>query len=192
MIDCFTQVIRNKGVLSLWSGLAANTIKVQLFCHYLSHIIICQSYRQGTGLLALQISARAQEHEWIYDSGRAVTHGLHTHIHTHTHTQGKVRGAGCGGQGMESNVQCVIHSMNITSKVSKVCLWYSMLHSPITAANVMRVVRCYTNVRTCHKQLNESKSTNVRNIKDTFNDNESRAQLCVDLWSFSHMIEVIN
>ncbi|XP_071313999.1 solute carrier family 25 member 43 [Trachinotus anak] len=28
MIDCFIQVVRNKGVLSLWNGLTANTIKI--------------------------------------------------------------------------------------------------------------------------------------------------------------------
>ncbi|KAM6923616.1 solute carrier family 25 member 43 [Xenentodon cancila] len=28
MIDCFIQVIRNKGILSLWNGLTANTIKI--------------------------------------------------------------------------------------------------------------------------------------------------------------------
>lgn len=27
--DCFIQVVRNKGILSLWNGLTANTIKVQ-------------------------------------------------------------------------------------------------------------------------------------------------------------------
>lgn len=41
---------------------------------------------------------------------------------------------------MESNVLCVIHSMNNTNKVSKVCLWNSMLHSPVSAADVMIVV----------------------------------------------------
>lgn len=29
MIDCFSQVVRNKGILSLWNGLAANSIKVE-------------------------------------------------------------------------------------------------------------------------------------------------------------------
>ncbi|XP_075902668.1 solute carrier family 25 member 43 [Nelusetta ayraudi] len=28
MIDCFSQVVRNKGILSLWNGLAANSIKI--------------------------------------------------------------------------------------------------------------------------------------------------------------------
>ncbi|XP_028315568.1 solute carrier family 25 member 43 [Gouania willdenowi] len=28
MIDCFIQVVKNKGVLSLWSGLTANTVKI--------------------------------------------------------------------------------------------------------------------------------------------------------------------
>lgn len=54
---------------------------------------------------------------------------------------------------MESNVQCVIHSMNITSKVSKVCLWNSMLLSPISSANVMIVVRCFPNIIPCHESL---------------------------------------
>lgn len=73
-----------------------------------------------------------------------------------TYTKGKVR---TGGRGMESNVQCVIHSMNITSKVSKVHLWDSMLHSPISALNVMIVVHYFTHVRPCHEQLNENKAT---------------------------------
>ncbi|KAG7225788.1 hypothetical protein INR49_014439 [Caranx melampygus] len=30
MIDCFIQVVRNKGILSLWTGLTANTIKASL------------------------------------------------------------------------------------------------------------------------------------------------------------------
>lgn len=35
MRDCFIQVVKNQGVLSLWNGLTANTIKVQfhLYVH---------------------------------------------------------------------------------------------------------------------------------------------------------------
>lgn len=47
---------------------------------------------------------------------------------------------------MESNALCVIHSMNNTNKVSKVCLWNSMLHSPVSAADVMIVVHWCTNI----------------------------------------------
>ena len=30
ILDCFRQMIRNKGVFSLWSGFTANTVKVRM------------------------------------------------------------------------------------------------------------------------------------------------------------------
>lgn len=65
MIDCFTQVVKNKGILSLWNGLTANTIKVQFLLYVqkklylrrsihmkrvLVHFILC--YIQGTEITA--------------------------------------------------------------------------------------------------------------------------------------------
>lgn len=66
------------------------------------------------------------------------------------YAKGRVR---VGSGGMESNVQCAIHSINITTKVSKVCLWNSMLHSPISAANVTIVGSCFTNVWSYYEHL---------------------------------------
>lgn len=61
---------------------------------------------------------------------------------------------------IESNVQCVIHSINITSKVDKVCLWNSMLCSPISAANVTIVGRCFIDVKPSYEQLILPKNKN--------------------------------
>lgn len=38
MIDCFSQVVRNKGILSLWNGLAANSIKVEFHLCVIRHL----------------------------------------------------------------------------------------------------------------------------------------------------------
>lgn len=56
------------------------------------------------------------------------------------------RVVGEGGADMERNVQCVDHGRNNVSEVSEVCVWDSMLHSPISAANVMIAVCCFTNL----------------------------------------------
>lgn len=42
MIDCFRQVIKNKGVMALWSGLTANMVKVRfvLCVHVMAEIKI--------------------------------------------------------------------------------------------------------------------------------------------------------
>lgn len=37
MIDCFSQVVRNKGILSLWNGLTANSIKVEFHSCVIRH-----------------------------------------------------------------------------------------------------------------------------------------------------------
>lgn len=44
MIDCFIQVVRNKGILSLWTGLTANTIKaswtyISVIFFIISHLL---------------------------------------------------------------------------------------------------------------------------------------------------------
>lgn len=60
--DCFIQVVRNKGVLSLWNGLTANTVKVQFHLY-----IICHQYKLFS-VVAAEVKAHAWKHERRCDS----------------------------------------------------------------------------------------------------------------------------
>jgi len=71
MIDCFVQVVKSKGIFSLWNGLTANTIKVPVHsCIPLSfksqpYCILYQSYRSITGLL----------HLWVWNGNNCTCSG---------------------------------------------------------------------------------------------------------------------
>lgn len=79
MIDCFIQVVRNKGILSLWTGLTANIIKASfthvsvIFFHSSSSHILYRArvliyvIMWSMQLIRIEISARVYEHDRLYD-----------------------------------------------------------------------------------------------------------------------------
>lgn len=165
------QVVKNKGVLSLWNGLTANTIKVQfhfytLFLFALLHYLRCSIHMERV-LVLLYLVLHTSNRNWNNCTWAGVWRWEDC-------SQWLTQKEGLGrGTYMESNVQCVVRSRNDMSKVSKVCLWDSMLHSPISAANVMIAV-CYFTYLT----------PMWRNIDHAFINSQTRAQpsLCSHDW----------